>query len=334
MAGNIYRKPVPFALMVAVTVLIGSVVTMAYPMLRDDMHPRLEGLKPFTALQLAGRDVYQREGCVGCHTQTVRPLLSEVKRYGDYSKVGEFFFDRPFLWGSKRTGPDLAREGGKRPDAWHLKHYENPQSIEPRSNMPKYAFLKDARLDGASVRAHMNALSLPYAPEEIAALGQKTEMDALVAYTQWLGHAVQRRGGGGAAVDLAAPNPFVDSPQAVARGHKLYADNCTACHGDEGHGVEGLAPNLLDEVFLDEPGDGTDGAYFAIISGGSEVKKAIGRKGAKDGGMDAYGAQLSADDVWSIVSWLRAQKARESKEPPALEKREHQQGGKHLEVKP
>jgi len=334
MAGNIYRKPIPFALMVAVTVLVGSVVTMAYPMMRDDMHPKLEGLKPFTPLQLAGRDVYQREGCVGCHTQTVRPLASEVKRYGDYSKVGEFFYDRPFLWGSKRTGPDLAREGGKRPDAWHVKHYENPQSIEPKSNMPRYGFLKDARLDGTSVRAHMNALSLPYAPEEIAALGEKTEMDALVAYTQWLGHAVQRRGGGGAAADLAARNPLGDSPQAVARGLKLYADNCTACHGDEGRGVEGLAPSLLDDVFLEEPGDGTDGAYFAIISGGSEAKKAIGRKGARDGGMEAYGGQLPADDVWSIVSWLRAQKAHEPKGPPAMEKVEHQRGGKHLEVKP
>ena len=111
MAAKIYSKPILFTLMVTVAVLAGSVVMMAYPMFRADMHPKLENLRPFTALQLAGRDVYQREGCVNCHTQTVRPLRTEVMRYGDYSKAGEFFHDRPFLWGSKRTGPDLAREG-------------------------------------------------------------------------------------------------------------------------------------------------------------------------------------------------------------------------------
>ena len=111
MAGAIYRKPIMFTIMAAVVILIGTAVTMFIPMLTPQMHPKLEGLQPFTALQLAGRDIYQREGCSNCHTQTVRPLKSEVMRYGEYSKAGEFAYDRPFLWGSKRTGPDLARIG-------------------------------------------------------------------------------------------------------------------------------------------------------------------------------------------------------------------------------
>ncbi len=327
MAGAIYRKPVSFALMATVAVLVGSVVTMAYPMLRPEMHPRLDTLKPFTALQLAGRDVYQREGCVGCHTQTVRPLRSEVVRYGDYSKAGEFYYDRPFLWGSKRTGPDLAREGGKRPDAWHYKHYANPQSIEKKSNMPKYAFLAEARLDPAEVAAHMKALGLAAAPEELAALAQKTEMDALVAYTQWLGHAVQRRSGGGA-VDLAAVNPLGDSPHAIARGQKVFADNCTACHGDEGHGVPEVAPDLLDDSFLGERPDMPDGAWFAVIHEGSDAKGALGRKGMESGGMTAFGGQIPDDDIWAVISFLRAQMAHEKKETPGMEKVEHGEQGK------
>jgi cytochrome c oxidase cbb3-type subunit 2 len=326
MAGTLERKPILFTLVVVATVLVGSIVTMAYPMLRPDMHPRLETLKPYTPLQLAGRDVYQRESCVQCHTQTVRPLRTEVLRYGDYSKAGEFYYDHPFLWGSKRTGPDLAREGGKRPDAWHVAHYENPQAITPRSNMPPYPWLKTAKLDPVTVKAHMDALGLPYTAAQISELAGKTEMDALVAYTQQLGHAVEKKKAGGA-VDLAAVNPFGTSPQAVARGQKLFEQSCSVCHGDEGHG--GIGPSLVNGKFLGEPGHGTDGAYFAIISQGSDAKKAIGRPGSPDGGMEAYAGQLSPDDIWSVVSWIRAQQAHEGKESPAVEAKEHQQGGKH-----
>jgi len=327
MAGAIYRKPISFALMATVAVLDGSVVTMAYPMLRPEMHPKLDSLKPFTALQLAGRDIYQREGCVGCHTQTVRPLRSEVVRYGDYSKAGEFYYDRPFLWGSKRTGPDLAREGGKRPDAWHYKHYADPKAMVARSNMPKYAFLAEAQLDPAEVERHMRALDLPTTREELAALAGKTEMDALVAYTQQLGHAVQRRAPG-AVVDLAMVNPLGDSPHAIARGAKVYADNCTACHGDEGHGVPEVAPDLLDAVFLGEPGDMPDAAWFALIQGGSDAKPALGRKGMESGGMTAFGGQISDDDIWAVISFLRAQALHEGKEPTHMEKAEHPPGEK------
>ncbi len=327
MAGEIYKKPVAFSILAAVVILAGSIVTMGYPMLRGDMHPRLDNLRPFTPLELAGRDVYQREGCPNCHTQTVRPLRSEVLRYGEYSKAGEFAYDRPFLWGSKRTGPDLAREGGKRPDGWHQRHYQNPQAFEPRSNMPSYAFLASARLDPAEVQGHYLALATFY-PEmkagqaDFAALAQRTEMDALVAYTQWLGHAVARRAAG-PAVDLAAANPHADDPNAVARGARVFAENCAVCHGDEGHGQEGVAPNLMDDVFLGEKGDMADGAWFALISGGSDAKAQIGRQGDPGGGMTAFAGQLSADDIWSVVAWVRAQQGHERREPPALERSEH-----------
>jgi cytochrome c oxidase cbb3-type subunit 2 len=172
----------------------------------------------------------------------------------------------------------------------------------------------------------MDALGFPYTAAQITELAGKTEMDALVAYTQQLGHAVQKKKAAGA-VDLAAVDPFGTSPQAVSRGQKLYEGSCSACHGDEGHG--GIGPSLTDDVFLGQPGDGTDGAYFAIISQGSDAKKAIGRAGSPDGGMEAYAGQLSPDDIWSIVSWIRAQQSHERKESPATETKEHSQGGKH-----
>jgi cytochrome c oxidase cbb3-type subunit 2 len=310
MAGEIYRKPIAFTLMVTVTVLAGSIVMMAYPMLRADMHPRLETLKPFTPLQLAGRDLYQREGCVNCHTQTVRPLKSEVMRYGDYSKAGEFAYDRPFLWGSKRTGPDLAREGGMRPDAWHLAHFVDPQAMVPRSNMPAYRWLKEAKVDAAATRAHMKALGLPFTEDQIQALGGKTELEAMVAYMQWLGSGVPRKATG-LPVPLDAVNPLAGNPAAIARGQKVYADNCAVCHQDDLKGMPGAFPGLLDaDEFLEEHPDAPDGAYYALIFGGSDVKPLIGRKGYPDGGMTAFGSQLSKDDIWSVVAYVRAERAK------------------------
>jgi cytochrome c oxidase cbb3-type subunit 2 len=211
MAAEIYKKPIMFAIVAAVVILIGTAVTMFYPMLTPEMHPKLENLKPYTALQLAGRDIYQREGCHYCHTQTVRPLKTEVMRYGEYSKAGEFAYDHPFLWGSKRTGPDLARIGGKYPDAWHYAHFENPQQFLPESNMPAYAWLKKNKLDVQDVADHMKALDFPYTPEEINALNGKNEMDALVAYMQVIGAAVTKK---------AEPKP-----QAAAAGQEPKQSN-------------------------------------------------------------------------------------------------------------
>ncbi len=317
-SGAIYKNPILFAVMATVAILVGSVVTMAYPMLRADMHPKLDTLKPITALQLAGRDVYQREGCVGCHTQMIRPLPSEVARYGDFSKAGEFAYEHPFLWGSKRTGPDLAREGGLRPDKWQYDHTANPQAFFPKSNMPSYAFLKGRMLDADEVLSHLTALAslhpeLTPDPAKVKAeLAGKDEMDALVAYLQQLGTAVPRRKAG--EVDLAQANPFAGDKAAKKKGKRLFIDQCSACHGDEGHGVEGVAPDLLDSRFLEVDGDMPDAAYFALIEGGSDVKPALGRPGLKDGGMTAFGGQLSKDDIWSIITWLRAKQAHEQDE--------------------
>ncbi|HEY6004119.1 MAG TPA: cbb3-type cytochrome c oxidase subunit II [Anaeromyxobacter sp.] len=342
MAGTITSKPLAFSVLAAVAVLVGTVVTMAYPLVRPEMHVKVPGLKPLSPLELAGRDVYQREGCVNCHTQTVRPLRSEVVRYkgnraaekaGQYSLAGEFAYDHPFLWGSKRTGPDLAFEGWIKPSAsWHAAHFENPQAVVPRSNMPAYAFLKAERLDAAEIAGHMRALrraGVPYGTDvQIAEAAKqvqgKTAMDALVAYTLSLGKAVNRGGPGGIDVDLAQPNPLGQSVAAVTRGKALWeSSGCGACHGDEAHGVAGIAPDLLDDEFLGVKGDLPDAAYFALIKSGSEAKAALGRPGLVDGGMQAFGADLSDDDVWAIVSWLRNQKAHEATESPRHEAGEH-----------
>ncbi|HYG67828.1 MAG TPA: cbb3-type cytochrome c oxidase subunit II, partial [Anaeromyxobacteraceae bacterium] len=234
MASSIERKSFLFAVLATLAILAGTIVTMVYPMFRADMHEQVAGLKPPTALELAGRDVYQREGCVNCHTQMVRPLKTEVVRYkgnraqepsGRYSLAGEFAYDHPFLWGSKRTGPDLAFEGWIKPSAaWHVEHLTNPQKVVPGSNMPKYGFLAEAKLDPARVARHMRALravGVPYGDDaaiavEAATVRDRTEMDALVAYVLSLGKAVDRGGGGaGGELDLAAANPLAGKPDAV-----------------------------------------------------------------------------------------------------------------------
>jgi cytochrome c oxidase cbb3-type subunit 2 len=231
-------------------------------------------------------------------------------RYGDYSKAGEFAYDHPFLWGSKRTGPDLAREGGMRPDAWHLAHFVDPQSMVPRSNMPAYRWLKEAKVDAAATRAHMKALALPFTEDQIQALAGRTELEAMVAYMQWLGTGVPRKATG-LPVALDAVNPLAGNPAAIARGQKVYADNCAVCHQDDLKGMPGAFPGLLDpDEFLEEHPDAPDGAYYALIFGGSDVKPLIGRKGYPDGGMTAFGSQLSKDDIWSVVAYVRAERAK------------------------
>jgi cytochrome c oxidase cbb3-type subunit II len=157
----------------------------------------VEGLKPYSALELSGRDLYIREGCVGCHSQMVRPFRAETERYGHYSVAGEYVYDRPFLWGSKRTGPDLQRLAGRYSDDWHRVHLMNPRDVVPESNMPNYPWLQENALDTSSIQAKMSGLRTlghPYTDEEIAnapkELEGKTEMDAVIAYLQSLGRAM------------------------------------------------------------------------------------------------------------------------------------------------
>jgi cytochrome c oxidase cbb3-type subunit II len=161
----------------------------------------VDGLKPYTALQLEGRDIYIREGCVGCHSQMIRPFRAETERYGHYSVAGEFIYDRPFLWGSKRTGPDLHRVGGRYSDDWHRVHLTNPRDVVPESIMPSYPWLETNALDGSDIQTKMNTLVTlghPYTDADIeaapATLEGKTELDAVVAYLQSLGlHVKQTR---------------------------------------------------------------------------------------------------------------------------------------------
>jgi cytochrome c oxidase cbb3-type subunit II len=158
------------------------------------------GLKPYTALQLAGRDIYIREGCVGCHSQMIRPFRAETERYGHYSVAGEFVYDHPFLWGSKRTGPDLQRVGGRYSDEWHRVHLNNPRDVVPESNMPGYSWLFDSMLTGDDMAAKMRGLRIvgvPYSDAQIATaktdVTGKSEADALIAYLQVLGTSVKMR---------------------------------------------------------------------------------------------------------------------------------------------
>jgi cytochrome c oxidase cbb3-type subunit 2 len=154
------------------------------------------GLKPYDALQLAGRDIYIREGCYNCHSQMIRALRSETLRYGPYSVAGEFVYDHPFQWGSKRTGPDLHRVGGRYSDDWHRLHLRNPRDLVPESNMPAYAWLDKSNVEPASMAPRLKALRMvgvPYSDDDIAKAGDavqgKSEMDALIAYLQVLGTA-------------------------------------------------------------------------------------------------------------------------------------------------
>jgi cytochrome c oxidase cbb3-type subunit 2 len=178
-----------------VVVSVGGLVQIVPLFFQKSTTQPVAGLKPYTALELTGRDVYIREGCVGCHSQMVRPFRAETERYGHFSVAGEFIYDRPFLWGSKRTGPDLQRVGGRYSNDWHYTHMMNPRDVVPESNMPAYPWLADASADASTIQQKMTVLKNwaghPYTDEEIAAapemLKDKTEMDALIAYLQVLG---------------------------------------------------------------------------------------------------------------------------------------------------
>jgi cytochrome c oxidase cbb3-type subunit 2 len=180
--------------LILVVLLFGGLVEIVPLFFQKSTTEPIPGLKPYTALQVAGRDIYVREGCYNCHSQMIRPFRAETMRYGPYSVAGEFVYDHPFQWGSKRTGPDLARVGGKYSDDWHRIHLINPRDVVPESNMPAYPWLQKTAVDGASLPAHMNGLrklGAPYSDEEIAKattdVQGKTELDAVSAYLQAMG---------------------------------------------------------------------------------------------------------------------------------------------------
>ncbi len=281
----IEKRPVIFLLLATAVIMVGTVVTMVAPFRWiNDPRLRIADVKPYTSLQLEGRDVYIREGCNNCHTQTVRPLLADVERYGEYSKAGEFVYDQPFLWGSRRTGPDLARVGGKYPDAWHYRHMADPQSMVSRSNMPKYAFL-NRPLDTSLTLRKMRALRFPYTQADLAALNGKSEMDALVAYLQKLGSDIPWRKAAQAAVVGEMKNPFQDYKMVLPEGKEIFGKDCAQCHGVDLKG--GIGPSLAD---LDKPD--------------SEVFKAV-YSGIPSGGMPAFGETLGKERVWKVVTFIK-----------------------------
>src|SRR5512139_233293 len=179
---------------IAVVISIGGLVEIVPLYLSSEVTQPAPGVKPYAALQLEGRDIYIREGCYNCHSQMIRPLRAETERYGHYSVAGESVYDHPFQFGSKRTGPDLARVGTRYSDEWHRAHLNNPRDVVPESNMPAYPWLAKSTLDGVDVQGRMKALKsigVPYTDEQIAkapeALKGKTELDAVIAYLQGLG---------------------------------------------------------------------------------------------------------------------------------------------------
>ncbi len=184
--------------LILLVLLGGGLVEIVPLFFQKSTTQAIPGVQPYTALQLAGRDIYVREGCYGCHSQMIRPLRAETLRYGHYSVAGESVYDHPFQWGSKRTGPDLARVGGRYSNEWHTIHLNNPRDLVPESNMPAYPWLATTAVDAQSMPAHMRALrsvGVPYTDEQIANASQelqgKTELDATIAYLQMLGLALK-----------------------------------------------------------------------------------------------------------------------------------------------
>lgn len=182
------------AILIVIVISFGGLVQIVPLMFQSATVEPAAGVKPYSAIRLAGRDVYISEGCYNCHSQMIRPFRSETERYGHYSVAGEFVYDRPFQWGSKRTGPDLARVGGKYSDDWHRLHLMNPRAVVPESNMPAYPWLADKMIKPDEVQQSMRALQRigdPYTDEQIAAAADElvgvTELDAVVAYLQGLG---------------------------------------------------------------------------------------------------------------------------------------------------
>ena len=197
---RIERNQALLIVLVILVVAVGGLVEIVPLYFQRSVTEPVAGLKPYTPLQLTGRDVYIREGCYNCHSQMVRPFRAEVERYGHYSVAGEFVYDFPFQWGSKRTGPDLHRVGGRYSDEWHRLHLLDPRSVVPESNMPSYPWLARTAANAGDIQAKMRALrvaGVPYTDEEIAKatdeLKDRNEMEALIAYLQVLGTAIKQK---------------------------------------------------------------------------------------------------------------------------------------------
>jgi cytochrome c oxidase cbb3-type subunit 2 len=286
------KNPVIFIVLAFVVIMVGTTVTMIAPFKWiNGPGDKIAEVKPYTPLQQEGRDIYMREGCNNCHSQTVRTLAADVERYGyggSYSKSGEFVYDRPHLWGSRRTGPDLARIGLKYPDpkgAWHKKHMENPQSVVPASNMPAYAFLNKP-LDTTYSERKMKLLGFPYTQADLDDLKGKSEMDAIIAYMRKLGTDIPVKKAEAAQVAPAAQNnPFTDLKAVETEAKSLYKQHCASCHGENREGT--LGPALKGSAKA-------DAELFKIISQGIEAN-----------GMPSFKGSLDEQKVWKLVTYIK-----------------------------
>ncbi|MHB8123339.1 MAG: cbb3-type cytochrome c oxidase subunit II [Desulfuromonadaceae bacterium] len=286
------KNPVIFIILAFVVIMVGTTVTMIAPFKWiNGPEDLIAEVKPYTPLQQEGRDIYMREGCNNCHSQTVRTLAADVERYGyggTYSKSGEFVYDRPHLWGSRRTGPDLARIGLKYPDAkgaWHRKHMDNPQSVVPASNMPAYAFL-NVPLDTTYSERKMKLLAFAYSQADLDELKGKTEMDAIVAYMRKLGTDIPvKKVATATQAPAATSNPFNDLKTIKEEAESLYKQHCASCHGDKREGT--LGPDLRGSAK-------SDTELFKDIS-----------QGVEDNGMPSFSDSLDEQKIWKLVTLIK-----------------------------
>ena len=286
------KNPVIFIILAFVVIMVGTTITMIAPFKWiNGPGDRIAEVKPYTPLQQEGRDIYMREGCNNCHSQTVRTLASDVERYGyggTYSKSGEFVFDRPFLWGSRRTGPDLAHIGLKYPDpkgGWHRKHLENPQSVVPASNMPSYAFM-NTPLDTTYSERKMKLLTFPYTQADLDDLKDKSEMDAIIAYMRKLGADIPiQKAEVAVQVTAVQNNPFGDLNVIGKEAASLYRQNCVSCHGEKREGLVGPALKGSSK---------SDADLYKIISQGIEAN-----------GMPAFSRSLDQQSIWKLVTLIK-----------------------------
>lgn len=318
---GIYSRPIVFAIVSAVVILIGTLITTIIPIFMPSTQPMSGYIKPYTAIELEGRDIYIRESCNACHTQTVRPLRTEVARYGDYSKPEEFAYDRPHLWGSRRTGPDLHRIGGKYPDAWHYKHTVDPRAMFAKSNMPAYAWLAKTKLNTSYTAKKAAVLGLSKSDSDISSQiaafkaavtasdyagkaerdsavpaelrGEITELDALVAYMQYLGRDVKELvkketaeapHGLFSVAEAAEANPAL-----IEEGKQIFIKQCAKCHGDNAKGK--IGPNLTDRDFRYGGKD-------------KDLKKSI--KSGRKGGMPAFNGILTDKQIDAVIAFIRS----------------------------
>lgn len=339
--GWLERKPALFSFWVAVALLIGSIISIVPLFAVKTNIPTISSVKPYTPLELQGRDIYVREGCYTCHSQQVRPFRSETERYGEYSKAGEFVYDHPFQWGSRRTGPDLARTGvvgGKmyKAAAWHFNHMLSPQQMNPQSIMPPYPWLIVNKLDIASTPRKIKAmttLGVPYpdgyadlAIEDLMKQAQTISEDlksngievapdreiiALIAYMHRLGKDISELNADSTASQATLVTPEILTDEAsLAKGAEVYKTNCIACHADKGQG-NAVGPNLTDNFWIH---GGSNDAIFKSLHDGIPAK-----------GMQAWKDLLTKEQLQQVFSFtltLKGTQVAGGREPQGTEEKQ------------